>query len=549
MPVRKSPAIAIAHVVATGPAAAASPSMPVSGVSLAAAAAVALIGLVFLASGLSRLSGASGAAPRFRFLGPLGRLGAGGVRSSENGLRRAVTSILIGTALLCLPDLLGAGVTSQLRTVYLQSHATQAGYVGGSEIKSKETSRAYSDTGRGIEGTADPTSFPWWLLGVASLFILIAATVRLLASGGVRSSPTTSRPSVVGPVPVQPGEDGFLPDSDLRQALECGGVEAASAPTKSIFEILFETIERIQERIRVLLKTAREQLRRLADETEEQKGRFRPLAAFAVQQAASLFRALADRDDGGSGLPPAQEAPDQQAAEDQANSLAYAERIGSILSLQGSDLVGQIAKALAVPRKRVEADLHRLGATGAPSTWIRVVNVDAGREWILAEHHVKVVDRRFEGVVRLDQVDWFATLSVQERPSNLGLIVIPLPAHRVYLVSVRDGRAEELANAARERLRLPEGGSWTLADLPLERIARHFGDGSDGRWIPAPDGPPDEILVFDVQAKRIVVASGTDRLHRALASEETLVRALIHVRRGAALASLGITIADVVPQE
>lgn len=46
-----------------------------------------------------------------------------------------------------------------------------------------------------------------------------------------------------------------------------------------------------------------------------------------------------------------------------------------------------------------------------------------------------------------------------------------------------------------------------------------------------------------------MITSGADRLRHALEREENLVRALVHVRRGAALASLGVTIADVVPFE
>jgi hypothetical protein len=516
---------------------------------LLAASVVALTGLIFLAVGLSRLaSGTGGTALRIGFLGALGRFG-GGDRGGESGLRRAVTSILAGVALLGLPDMFGAGIVTQVRVAYEHSHSAPPGYVGGSEITTKETSRTYASGNGGGEGSAGTSSFPWWILGVAGLFVLIAAAARAAAGGDVRSTAATARSTGGAPIHAEVGEDPFSFDPDLHPAFESGGVEAASVPTRSALEILSDMIGRIRERIRTLLKNAKEQLRRLADETEEQKGRFRPLAAFAVQQAASLFRILADRDDGGSGLPHAVETPDPRVAEDRANATAYAERIGAILTLQGADLVPQIAKALDVSRKRVEGDLHRLGATGTPGNWVRVVNVAPGREWILAEDHVKLEDRRFEGIVRFDQVDWFATLSIQHRPSNLGMIVVALPDCHAHLVSVRDDRAQALADGARSRIRLPEGGSWTLADLPLERIARHFGDGSDGRWTVGEEGLDDEILTFDVQPKRIVVAAGADRLRRALSSEEDPVRALIHVRRGAALASLGVTIADVVPTE
>jgi hypothetical protein len=220
-----------------------------------------------------------------------------------------------------------------------------------------------------------------------------------------------------------------------------------------------------------------------------------------------------------------------------------------MLPLQGADLEAQIAKALSVSRKSLDADLYRLGSTGAPGTWIRVLNTGTVPEWILAERHIKPDDRRFEGIIRFDHADWYATLAVQDRPPNLGMIIVPLPGHHAHLVSVRDGRAEELARGARGRIRLPEGGSWTLADLPLERISKHFGESSDGRWTAAENDQDDEILVFNVQPKNITIVSGADRLRRALSSEEDPVRALIHVGRGAALASLGVTNADIVPAE
>jgi hypothetical protein len=299
-----------------------------------------------------------------------------------------------------------------------------------------------------------------------------------------------------------------------------------------------------------LLNNAREQLRRLADAKEEQTGRWRPLAALGVQRISMLLRVLGDRDDGGSGLPPATETPDPQIAEDDANTAAFSDRIGTALALQGHDLVGQIAKALNTTKKRVEADLHRLGASGpAPERWLRVGCAGPDRPWTLLERHGTPEERRFEGIIAMHEIDWFATLAVDQRPSNMGMIVLPTPGCRAHLVLAHDDRAEAIAETSRPAVRLPTGGAWTLADLPLERIARHFGDGSDGRWTVEPGSPDDEILAFDLQPRRIAVVSGADRLRRALASEEDPVRALIHVGRGGALASLGVTVADIVPPE
>lgn len=547
-------AIASALVVAVPAGTAHAAAVPVSGPSLLAASAVALTGLIFLVVGVSRLASGTGVpALRFGGRGGRGRFG-GGNRATEGDLRRAVTSILVGVALLGLPDMLGAGVVSQIRVAYEQSRPSQPRYIRGSDITTKEPSRSYSSSAAGQEATEAPSSFPWWVLGVVGLFVLIAVAVRTLTRNDVRTAASARSeaekggrfPAEVDGHPLSLGPD--LPEA-VSSAAESSGADMTSEPARSAFDILFDTIGRFRERMRILLKNAKEQLRRLADETEEQKGRFRPLAAFAVQQATSLFRALADRDDGGSGLPRAAESPDPRLVDDRANASAYAERIGAILSLQGANLVSQIAKALGVSRKRAEADLHRLGASGAPGAWVRVVKADIERDWTLAEHQDRSDDRRFEGVVRFDQVDWFATLSVQDRPFNLGLIIAPLPGRQVHLVSVRDDRAEALAVEARSRIRLPDGGSWVLADLPLERIVRHFGQESDGRWVVDPDGQDDEILVFDLQPKQIVISSGSDRLRRAVASEENPVRALVHVRHGAALAALGVSIVDVVPLE
>ena len=524
---------------------------PVSGPSLAAAGAVALVGLILLAVGLSRLAAGASVQGGSGPLAVLARFGGGGGAAGDGAMRRAVTSILAGVALLGLPDMFGVGVVSQMRAAYQQSVAAGPGAVAGADIVPRGPSRSYASGGGAGAGAGGSTSFPWLLiLTVAGVALLAVLALRMAADGGKRGGGGGGGGG--GRRDFSPVQMHGAADSDdlpLHPEEGYGGVEAAAAPSRSALEVLFGLIERLQKRIEILLKTAKEQLRRLADEKEEQKGRFRPLAAYAVQQAASLFRIIADRDDGGSGQPRAAETADPDSERENLNANAFAERIGQALSLTGADLVAQIAKALSLPRRRVESDLHRLGAAGAPGHWVRVGNVVSDHAWTLVERHDKAEDRRFDGVVRFDQVDWFATLAVAERPSNLGMAIQPAPNCHVHLVSVRDERAAAIADRARAGVRLPDGGSWTLADLPLERIARHFGGASDGRWEVDPAGPDVEILVFDLQPKRILIVSGADRLRRALSSDEDPVRALIHVRKGAALASLGVSIGDVVPPE
>lgn len=542
--------VLLAAAVSTAASPAMAAASPVTGLSLAASAGVALVGLVTLAVGLSRLAaGSSAPGVRFGALGALGRLGGRG--EGEGGIRRAASSIMVGVALLGLPDMFGIGVVSQVRTAYEQAHAAPGGFVTGSDIVPQGPTRTYSGGGGSGAVRTGGGSFPWWMLGAAALILLLGAAARAAAgsrtAAAVAGSPARRRGE--GPhADANGAADSF--DRDLLPAPESGGVEAGAPAPKTAFEILFDLLERLRERIRILLRNAREQLRRLADEKEEQKGRLRPLAAFAVQQISMLLRVLGDRDDGGSGLPPATDVPDPRIEEDRANAAAFAERIGSALSLQGADLPAQIAKALDTPRRQVEADLARLGASGPPpAQWLRVGCSGPGRPWTLLERHGRPEERRFEGILRMDQVDWFTTLSVERRPSNIGMIVLPAPGCRVHLVCVHDERAEALAEAARHSVRLPEGGSWTLADLPLADVVAHFGEGSDDRWTVEDGGPDDDILAFDLHPRRIAVVSGADRLRRALASEEDPVRALIHVRRGAALASLGVDVDAVVPQD
>lgn len=480
-------------------------AVPVSGPSLLAASAVALIGLIFLIVGVSRLASGTGSPGfRFRFRGAGGRVGQGNY-ATEGDLRRAVTSMLVGVALLGLPDMFGAGIFSQIRVAYEQSHPSQPGYIRGSDITTKDPVRTYSSDAGNRGNPKDTSRSLWWILGVAGLFFLIVVVVRALAGDDVRTTAVSFRSrgnKESDHLRPEVGDYSLSSEPELSLAVpavtdSCAeGVTSDSA--RNTFDMLFDIIGRIRERIRIVLKNTKEQVRRLTDETEEQKGRFRSLAAFAIQQAAFLFRALADRDDGGSGLPRAIDPPDLRMAEDRANAAAYAERIGAIFSLQGANLMSEIAKALGVSRKRVEADLYRLGAAGAPGVWVRVVNVDAESEWRLSERQDKFDDRRFDAVVRFDHVDWYATLSVQNRPQNIGLIIRPLPGRQVHLVLVRDDRAEVLAADAGARSRVPEGGSWVLVDLPLERIVRHFGHDSDGRWVADPDGHDDEALIFDL---------------------------------------------------
>lgn len=504
---------------------------------------VAIVGLVILISGLSHLAGGTGT-KKPGVIGALARFGGRAEGAGESGIRRAVTSILIGTALLGVPDALGIGVVSQSRVLYAE--AVAAGGSGQpSAVTIKERTATYSESsGRGSE-TSKWLGLPWWALSLIGLAILTTILVRMSAVNGNLSSGLRAA-SRAPPGSEQAGLESFGGHSADGSS---AGTSIGAPAEKGLLERIIEALERIKMRLVKLMNGLKAQAKILEERTEGLRGRLRPVTDFAAARIGEAVRIVADKDDGGSGLPRARDGGDREASLAAAHAHMFAERIGDAQQLHGSDLEGLLARAFNSTPKRIKSDLYRLGATGAPQRWLKIASTGPGRGWVLAEQGQDPNALRFDAVVAFDQVDWYATLNVDARPIASTFVIVPSEDQAVHLIRVRDPVAEQFVNSLGEVPEEFSGAVWTFVDLPPQVARRTFAESRrETHWTVAPEAPDDDILVVQLSRGPTTVLSGQDDLSAYLAAEDKRpLRLLVAVMPGGALANLGVTIEDITP--
>ena len=303
---------ALAALPSTPASAADGAAVSTSLIAFVVALAVAIVGLVALASGLSHLAGGtSGRKPGW--LGALNRLGG---RSEAEGrearIRRAVTSIILGTALLGVPDMLGMGVISQARIVYAEVQKANAGSGGASTaVTIKERYAGYAESSGGASSdTGKWPGLPWWAMGIVGLILLATLLARATAADG--SGATTFTGQAGGAAGSTSGSFGSFEGRAAGGGSAAGGGGGAVRKKKSIWEQIIEAVERIKMKLRKFMAGLKTQARILEEKTEGLRGRLRPVTDFAAARLGEAVKIVADQDDGGSGLPRARDAGDRE---------------------------------------------------------------------------------------------------------------------------------------------------------------------------------------------------------------------------------------------
>ncbi|MGY3581834.1 hypothetical protein ACVIGB_000095 [Bradyrhizobium sp. USDA 4341] len=529
--------------------AAASGSVETSLVSFAVALAVAVAGLFILASGLSRIAGGT-VVKKLGIFGALARFGwRGDADAGEARIRRATTAIMLGAALLGLPDFFGMGVLSQARILYDQAQSSIRAPAGPSAVTIKEKVTTYIDgSGGDSTSTGKWLGLPWWALSLVGLILLITLLARLAAND--ESGPSAS---TIGGAPRASPEfaSGSLGPFEGPTTEGGSGASAGTVRRRGLLEQIIDVMERIKMGIRRLMAGLKTQAKLLEEKTEGLRGRLRPVTDFAAAQIGQAARIVADRDDGGSGLPRARDAGDREGSLAAAHAQMFAERIGSTLQLHGADLEGLLARAFNTTPKRIKSDLFRLGASGAPQDWIKVMSAGSGRDWVLAEAGMDPLLHRFDAAIAFDEIDWYATLSpVEARLIAMPFAIVPAEARAVRLIRVRDPMAADFVAALGEPPDEYKDAVWSFVDLPAQTARHIFSTTRRDRWSIAPDAPEDDTLVVKIARGSLTVVSGQDELTGYLASEDVRpLRLLVAVIPGGALANLGVTIEDVTPFE
>lgn len=507
--------------------------------------AVALVGLVVLASGLANLAG--GTAPKKSgVIGVLSKFGNRAEESGESGIRRALTSILVGVALLSVPDALGVGVISQANILYAEA-AAESGTVQPSAVTIKERPATYSESsGAGSKATRW-FGLPRWALSFIGLVIVTTILARMSAtSDNAPGRLIAPSPAHVGP------EHADMSSFDGRD----GEGSVATSPSEAVrkqglLERIIEKLERIRMKMVKLMNGLKAQAKILEEKTEGLRGRLRPVTDFAAARLGEAVKIVADRDDGGSGLPRARSGGDREGSLAAAHAHMFAERIGNAQQLHGNDLEGLLARAFNSTPARIKSDLFRLGATGAPQRWMKIASSGPGRGWVLAEQGQDLNVLRFDAVVAFDQVDWYATLNVDARPVASTFVIVPADEQAVRLIRVRDPVAEDFITALGEPPEELNGAVWTFVDLPDQVARRTFAESRrETHWTVSPDAPGDDTMVVQLSRGGMTVLSGQDDLSAYLTNEDKRpLRLLVAVMPGGALANLGATIEDVTPFE
>jgi hypothetical protein len=508
--------------------------------SFTVALAVALAGLLMLSSGVSRLAGGT-LTRKLGMLGALARLGRPTDSDvSDAKIRRATTAILLGTALLGVPDYFGMGVLSQTRLLYEQAQTSIRPPSGPTAVTIKERTSTYTDgSGGGSSGTGKWLGIPWWALSIVGLILLTTLLARLAAvdTKGTSSSPGARTPPLDSPELPHASLDAFGVSAGGGSS-PTGASSGAAIRQKSLFERILDAMERIKMVLKKLMSGLKTKAKILEERTEGLRGRLRPVTDFAAAQIEQAVKIVAD-------------AGDREGSLAAAHAQMFAERIGAIQQLHGADLEGLLARAFDSTPKRIKSDMFRLGATGAPPKWLKVMSAGPGRGWVLAEAGSDPLIHRFDAAIAFEDVDWYGTLAaIESRPITIPFIIVPSEARAVHLVKVRDPVASDFVTALGEMPEEYVEAVWCFVDLPSQTARHIFSATRRDRWSIAPDAPGDDTLVVKIDRGPLSIVSGQDELAGYLVAEDARpLRLLAAVMPGGALANLGASIEDITPFE